>query len=90
MQLRATISKNIGIFPEQSAHWLWFSKLIAQAKQQPNVLNLFAYTGAATLCAAAAGAKVCHVDAAKSTVTLGATKSGVEWTAKCTDQMDCG
>jgi 23S rRNA (cytosine1962-C5)-methyltransferase len=69
MQLRATISKNIGIFPEQSAHWLWFSKLIAQAKKQPSVLNLFAYTGAATLCAAAAGAKVCHVDAAKSAVT---------------------
>ncbi|MFA6535216.1 MAG: class I SAM-dependent methyltransferase [Candidatus Babeliales bacterium] len=69
IQLRATISKNLGIFPEQSAHWLWFSKLIAGAKQQPNVLNLFAYTGAATLCAAAAGAKVCHVDAAKSAVT---------------------
>ena len=69
MQLRATISKNLGIFPEQSAHWLWFSKLIASAKKQPNVLNLFAYTGAATLCAAAAGAKVCHVDAAQSAVT---------------------
>lgn len=75
MQLRATasknapVTKNIGIFPEQSAHWLWFSKLIAGAKKQPNILNLFAYTGAATLCAAAAGAKVCHVDAAKSTVT---------------------
>lgn len=69
MQLRATVSKNLGIFPEQSAHWLWFSKLITQAKQQPNVLNLFAYTGAATLCAAASGAKVCHVDASKSAVT---------------------
>ena len=69
MQLRATISKNLGIFPEQSAHWLWFSKLIASTKKQPTVLNLFAYTGAATLCAAAAGAKVCHVDASKSAVT---------------------
>ena len=68
MHLRASISKNIGIFPEQSSHWLWFSKLIAEAKQQPNVLNLFAYTGGATLCAAAAGAKVCHVDASKSVV----------------------
>lgn len=68
MHLRATISKNIGIFPEQSSNWLWFSKLIAQAKKQPNILNLFAYTGGATLCAAAAGAKVCHVDASKSVV----------------------
>jgi 23S rRNA (cytosine1962-C5)-methyltransferase len=68
LALRATISKNIGIFPEQSAHWLWFAKLITGAPKQPNVLNLFAYTGAATLCAAAAGAQVCHVDAAKSTV----------------------
>lgn len=69
MNLRATSSKNIGIFPEQSAHWLWASELIAKSKKQPNVLNLFAYTGGATLCAAAAGAKVCHVDASKSAVT---------------------
>jgi 23S rRNA (cytosine1962-C5)-methyltransferase len=69
MHLRATSSKNIGIFPEQSAHWLWTSELIAKSKKQPNVLNLFAYTGGATLCAAAAGAKVCHVDASKAAVT---------------------
>lgn len=68
MQLRATISKNVGIFPEQSANWLWMSKIIAAQKKQPNVLNLFAYTGGATLCAAAAGANVCHVDASKSVV----------------------
>lgn len=68
MHLRATISKNIGIFPEQSANWLWMSKLIAAQKKQPHILNLFAYTGGATLCAAAAGAVVCHVDASKSTV----------------------
>jgi 23S rRNA (cytosine1962-C5)-methyltransferase len=68
MQLRGTISKNLGIFPEQSANWLWMSKIIANQKKQPNILNLFAYTGGATLCAAAAGASVCHVDASKSVV----------------------
>ena len=68
MQLRATISKNVGIFPEQSANWLWMSKIIAAQKKQSTVLNLFAYTGGASLCAAAAGAQVCHVDASKSTV----------------------
>lgn len=68
MQLRATISKNIGIFPEQAANWIWMSKIIASQKKQPSILNLFGYTGAATLCAAASGAKVCHVDASKSVV----------------------
>lgn len=68
MQLRATISKNIGIFPEQSANWIWMSKIIASQKKQPSILNLFAYTGGATLCAAAAGANVCHVDASRSVV----------------------
>lgn len=60
-------SKNVGIFPEQAVHWDWLVKKI-MAAQKPNILNLFAYTGGATLVAAAAGAQVCHVDAAKSTV----------------------
>ncbi len=62
-------SKNVGIFPEQAAHWDWLGTQLSEATTTPNILNLFAYTGGATLVAAAAGAQVCHVDAAKSMVT---------------------
>jgi 23S rRNA (cytosine1962-C5)-methyltransferase len=68
-QLRMGISKNIGIFPEQAAQWDWMVRQIQSVRQSPRVLNLFAYTGAATLCAAAAGAEVCHVDASKPAVS---------------------
>ena len=60
--------KHTGLFPEQAANWNWFSQLIADAVskgRQVKVLNLFAYTGGATLAAAAAGASVTHVDASK-------------------------
>ena len=65
--------KHTGLFPEQATNWDWFSELIEKAKAEDpdreiNVLNLFAYTGGATLAAAAAGAKVTHVDAAKGMV----------------------
>lgn len=64
--------KHTGLFPEQAANWNWFSQLIADAVskgRQVKVLNLFAYTGGATLAAAAAGASVTHVDASKGMVT---------------------
>ena len=57
--------KHTGLFPEQAANWDWFSKLIREADRPVKVLNLFAYTGGATLAAAAAGAQVTHVDASK-------------------------
>ncbi len=63
--------KHTGLFPEQAANWDWFSQLIADATsdgRQIKVLNLFAYTGGATLAAAAAGAHVTHVDASKGMV----------------------
>ena len=63
--------KHTGLFPEQATNWDWFSKLIADkvaTGKQVKVLNLFAYTGGATLAAAAAGAHVTHVDAAKGMV----------------------
>ncbi len=60
--------KHTGLFPEQATNWDWFSGLIASAKRPIKVLNLFAYTGGATMAAAAAGAHVCHVDAAKGMV----------------------
>ena len=63
--------KHTGLFPEQAANWEWFSKLIAERRAEGKpvrVLNLFAYTGGATLAAAKAGAEVTHVDAAKGMV----------------------
>ncbi|MCI5613841.1 MAG: class I SAM-dependent methyltransferase [Agathobacter sp.] len=64
--------KHTGLFPEQATNWDWFSQLIYDATQKGRtvkVLNLFAYTGGATLAAAAAGAQVTHVDASKGMVT---------------------
>ncbi len=60
--------KHTGLFPEQAANWDWFSDLIKNAARPVKVLNLFAYTGGATVAAAAAGASVCHVDASKGMV----------------------
>lgn len=60
--------KHTGLFPEQAANWEWFSKKIRQAGRPAKVLNLFAYTGGATLAAAAAGAAVTHVDASRGMV----------------------
>lgn len=61
--------KHTGLFPEQAANWDWFSSIINKANRPVKVLNLFAYTGGATLAAAAAGAQVTHVDASKGMVT---------------------
>lgn len=64
--------KHTGLFPEQAANWDWFSDIIKSSgrpENSVNVLNLFAYTGGATMAASAAGAKVCHVDAAKGMVS---------------------
>lgn len=84
--LRPMGFKHTGLFPEQAANWDWFSALIRRAREaepgrQVRVLNLFAYTGGATLAAAKAGAKVTHVDASKGMVTWGkenAVASGLE------------
>ena len=66
--------KHTGLFPEQAVNWDWFSSIIKEAKKaypdrKIKVLNLFAYTGGATLAAAKAGAAVTHVDASKGMVT---------------------
>lgn len=60
--------KHTGVFPEQAVNWDWFSDKIRKAGRPVKVLNLFAYTGGATLAAAAAGASVTHVDASKGMV----------------------
>ena len=73
--------KHTGLFPEQAANWSWFSEKIRNAGRPIKVLNLFAYTGGATLAAAAAGASVTHVDASKGMVAWAkenARSSGLE------------
>jgi 23S rRNA (cytosine1962-C5)-methyltransferase len=60
---------HVGLFPEQAPHWDWMLEQIAAVRdERPRVLNLFAYTGAASLLAARAGAEVTHVDASKKAI----------------------
>ena len=73
--------KHTGLFPEQAVNWDWARDRIRRAGRPVSVLNLFAYTGAATVACAAAGASVCHVDAAKGMVQWArenAKSSGLE------------
>ncbi|HEX2944503.1 MAG TPA: class I SAM-dependent methyltransferase [Clostridia bacterium] len=60
--------KHTGLFPEQAVNWNWMEQKIEGAGRKVSVLNLFAYTGGATVATAHAGAEVCHVDAAKGMV----------------------
>ena len=72
--------KHTGLFPEQAANWDWAMDKIRKAGRDVSVLNLFGYTGAATVACLKAGASVCHVDAAKGMVAWGkenAAASGV-------------
>ena len=63
--------KHTGVFPEQAVNWAWYAQKIRAAGRPVKVLNLFGYTGGATLACAAAGATVCHVDASKGIVAWG-------------------
>lgn len=64
---RFTAFRHLAFFPEQAANWAWQSKIIAQ-RDNPHVLNLFGYTGVASLVAAKSGARVTHVDASKKAI----------------------
>lgn len=66
--IKPTGFKHTGLFPEQAVNWDWFRTLIERAGRPIKVLNLFAYTGGATVAAAKSGASVCHVDASKGMV----------------------
>ena len=65
---RFTAFRHVGVFPEQIAHWSWMKERIEEVKRPLKVLNLFGYTGVASLVAAAAGAEVTHVDASKKAI----------------------
>lgn len=67
-KIRPTNFKHTGLFPEQAVNWDWCAGRIREADRPISVLNLFGYTGAATVASAAAGASVCHVDAAEGMV----------------------
>lgn len=67
-KVKPTGFKHTGLFPEQAVNWDWMTDKITAAGRKIQVLNLFGYTGAATVAAAAAGASVCHVDAAEGMV----------------------
>lgn len=66
--VQTTPGRHLGVFPEAAAHWDWMAARIAKAGRPIQVLNLFGYTGLATLAASAAGAAVTHVDASKKSV----------------------
>jgi 23S rRNA (cytosine1962-C5)-methyltransferase len=68
LQCRATSFRHVGVFPEQAAHWQWISDMIRASKRPPEILNLFGYTGIASLVAAREGAAITHVDASKKAI----------------------
>jgi len=68
---RFTAFRHVGVFPEQIVHWAWMTEAIKAHGGKPKVLNLFGYTGVASLAAAAAGAEVTHVDASKKAIGWG-------------------
>lgn len=68
-QIKPMGFKHTGLFPEQAVNWDWMMDKIAKANRPIRVLNLFAYTGGATVACLAAGASVCHVDSSKGMVT---------------------
>ena len=68
-KIEPTGFKHMGLFPEQAVNWDYFRGLIQSSERPIQVLNLFSYTGGATLACAAAGASVCHVDASKGIVS---------------------
>ena len=73
--VKPTGFKHTGLFPEQAVNWDYCGELIRNAGRPVNVLNLFAYTGGATLACAAAGASVCHCDAVKGMVDWARTNA---------------
>ena len=84
---------HVGLFPEQAENWDWLAEQVRVAKQQTDaplrVLNLFAYTGGSTLAAAAAGAEVTHVDAAKNIVAWGRRNAELSGLSERAHPLDC-
>jgi 23S rRNA (cytosine1962-C5)-methyltransferase len=69
--VQTTASRHLGVFPEQSSHWDWITEQVRAAGRPLQVLNLFGYTGIASLAASQAGAEVTHLDASKKAIVWG-------------------
>jgi len=69
--VQLTASRHLGVFPEQAAQWDWIQQQIQSTKRKIKLLNLFGYTGIASLAAAKAGAMVTHVDASRKVINWG-------------------
>lgn len=81
--VRPTGFKHTGLFPEQAVNWAWMQSCIRTIKRPVRVLNLFAYTGGATLACLSAGAEVVHVDAAKGMVAWAKENAAASGLADC-------
>lgn len=86
-EARLTAFRHLGVFPEQAANWAWLSDTLAERPPGARILNLFGYTGVASLVAAAGGASVTHLDASKKAVgwaranaqTAGLARAPIRW-----------
>jgi 23S rRNA (cytosine1962-C5)-methyltransferase len=74
---RTSNSRHLGVFPEQATHWDWIQNKVTESKKSLQVLNLFGYTGLASLAAAEAGAFVTHVDASKKSIQFAKENQGL-------------
>jgi len=82
--LKLSSFKHTGVFPEQMSNWAWLREMVNKSKDQLSVLNLFGYTGGASIALAQAGAKVTHVDSSRGAITsasVNASLSGLSSTA---------
>jgi 23S rRNA (cytosine1962-C5)-methyltransferase len=85
---RATSFRHVGVFPEQASHWRFISERLS-TRSKPNVLNLFGYTGVASLVAAAAGAEVTHIDASKKAIAWARENQALSGLDKATIRWIC-
>jgi 23S rRNA (cytosine1962-C5)-methyltransferase len=76
-EARLTAFRHLGLFPEQAANWEWLADALALGPLQPRILNLFGYTGIASLVCAAAGAQVTHLDASRKAVAWARVNAGL-------------
>ncbi len=89
MLCRLASFRHMGLFPEQLPHWQWMLEQLKEIRDEPpRVLNLFAYTGAASLIAAAAGAHVTHVDASKKAISWAKENQAASKLGRRADPLD--
>ena len=83
-------SRHLGVFPEQAGQWDWINEQITASRRPLQVLNLFGYTGLATLAAAGAGARVTHIDASRKVITWARDNQELSGSVRPSGALDCG